>query len=336
VSDIPPTHHRNGGGFINPWPNSAHAGTPLAVLKWQWYRLRHGVPRIPPASEFPTATPDIAIPNAGPDGCRITWLGQSGFLIQLGGANVLTDPLLSRRASPFQAIGPARVVAAPLTVAELPRIDAVVLSHDHYDHLDAPTCAALLERFGSSLPFFTPLGYREWFAKLGASNVIECDWWQGAKLEGTPLELMALPAQHWTRRAFATGHRLWCSWLVRAPDMTVYFSGDSGYCPAFREIRERVGSPDVALIPIGAYEPRWFMKPAHMNPEEAVQTYLDLGAREFIAMHWGTFRLTDEPMLEPPERTRAAWRALGLPEAHLHIPKHGETVQWRTGIHSRT
>jgi L-ascorbate metabolism protein UlaG (beta-lactamase superfamily) len=116
----------------------------------------------------------------------------------------------------------------------------------------------------------------------------------------------------------------------------VFFSGDSGYCPAFREIRERVGPPDVALIPIGAYEPRWFMKPAHMNPEEAVQTYIDLGAREFVAMHWGTFRLTDEPMLEPPVRTRAAWRAFGLSEERLHIPKHGETVQWRARIRSRT
>lgn len=294
------------------------------------------MPAVPHVSEFPAASPDIAQPHTDADEVRITWLGQSGFLIQAGGVNVLTDPLLSQRASPFNRFGPARLVAAPLSVAELPPIDAVIISHDHYDHLDTRTCAALVERFGGSLPFFTPLGYRAWFAKLGAAQVIERDWWEGARLDGLAMELTALPAQHWTRRAFSTGTRLWASWMMRAGGASIYFSGDSGYCPAFRDIRERAGSPDIALIPIGAYEPRWFMKPAHMNPEEAVQTFMDLGARDFVAMHWGTFRLTDEPMLEPPVRTREAWRAHGLPEERLHIPKHGETIQWRAGIPSRT
>lgn len=336
MTESKPSHHRPDGGFVNPWPGSSHAGTPLALLKWHWQRVRNGLPPVPHPSEFPASKPDPAYPYVRADEIRITWLGQSGFLVQAEGVNVLTDPLLSERASPFSRFGPARVVAAPLNVANLPNIDAVIISHDHYDHLDRTTCVALLKRFGSGLPFLTPLGYRAWFANLGASNVTERDWWEDARVDGLAMELTALPAQHWTRRGLSTGKRLWASWMMRAGGTSIYFSGDSGYCPAFREIRERAGAPDIAMIPIGAYEPRWFMKPAHMNPEEAVQTFMDLGARDFVGMHWGTFRLTDEPMLEPPVRTHAAWRALGLPEERLHIPNHGETIQWRAGIPSRT
>jgi N-acyl-phosphatidylethanolamine-hydrolysing phospholipase D len=338
VTDTPgiPSHHRAGGGFANPWPDSAPSGSPLSVLKWQWQRLRYGVPKLPPASSLPVARPNVTHPAAPADDMRLTWLGQSSFLLQIAGLNLLTDPLLSRRASPFAHLGPERLVAAPLSVADLPRIDAVLLSHDHYDHLDTATCRSLLRRFGSGLPFFTPLGYERWFARLGATRVIERDWWQRASLDGTGLELHCLPAQHWTRRGFTINQRLWCSWLLHTPAGSIYFAGDSGYCSVFAEIRARIGAPDVALLPIGAYEPRWFMKPAHMNPDEAVQSYLDLGARDFVGMHWGTFRLTDEPMLEPPERTRAAWRMHGLPDDRLNIPAHGETLTWRQKIRSTT
>lgn len=291
---------------------------------------------MPPGSSYPVAEPAIARPHAEPGETRITWLGQSGFLLQLGAANVLTDPMLSKRASPFAAVGPARVVPAALTVADMPHIDAVIISHDHYDHLDRPTIRALIERFGGDLPFVTPLGYGAWFERLGGRKVIERDWWQSVELDGTGLELTALPAQHWTRRGLAMSNRLWASWLLRNDAIRVYFSGDSGYCPAFAEIGQRIGAPDIALLPIGAYEPRWFMKPAHMNPEEAVRAFVDLGARDFVGMHWGTFRLTDEPMLEPPDRTRAAWLERGLPLEQLHIPKHGETLRWRAKIRSTT
>ena len=128
------------------------------------------------------------------------------------------------------------------------------------------------------------MGYAAWFKKLGATNVTELDWWQSTKCG--PMEFYCLPAQHWTRRGLDTGQRLWCSWMVRDTACSLYFCGDSGYCPAFTDIREHVGAPDIALMPIGAYEPRWFMKPAHMNPEDAVQAFVDLGARDFVAMHW--------------------------------------------------
>lgn len=187
----------------------------------------------------------------------------------------------------------------------------------------------LVERFGSDLPFLTPLGYAPWFAKLGARNVIERTWWETATTPRVPLEFVCLPAQHWTRRGLDTGRRLWSSWLIRGARFSIYFCGDSGYSPAFREIGAALPAPDIALMPIGAYEPRWFMKSAHMNPEEAVQAAIDLGARELVAMHWGTFHLTDEPMLEPPLRAHAAWAAHDLPPARIHVPKHGETLSWR-------
>lgn len=322
-----PSHHTVDGRFINPWADAVPHGTPLALLKWQWQRLRHGVPETPDAASFPVVPPDIVQPHAPANETRATWLGQASFLLQTGGRNLLTDPVLSRRASPFAWIGPARIPPAPLQVSELPVIDAVLISHDHYDHLDARTLAALIERFGEVLPIYAPLGHRALLEKLGARNITECDWWETARVH-MELELSCLPTQHWTRRGMDTLSRLWCSWLIRSAAPSVYFGGDSGYCPAFREIRERVGAPDIALLPIGAYEPRWFMKDAHMNPEEAVQAFIDLGARDFVAMHWGTFRLTDEPMLEPPIRVRAAWTDQHLPHEHLHIPRHGETIRW--------
>ena len=303
------------------------------MLKWQWQRIRKGVPSLPDIAQLPRATPDIAQPPTT-DEARVTWLGQASFLLQIGGSNLLTDPVLSLRASPFASFGPARLVPPALTVAQLPPLAGVLISHDHYDHLDARSIKALVERFGSALPIYAPLGHAKWFAKLGAKNIVELGWWQSARAGG--FELHCLPVQHWSRRTLAVNTRLWCSWLVRAQGVSLYFCGDSGYCPAFREIRERIGSPDIALMPIGAYEPRWFMKRAHMNPEEAVQAFVDLGARDFVAMHWGTFNLTDEPMLEPPVRTRAAWHALGLPTDRLHIPKHGETLTWRVPIRSTT
>lgn len=299
------------------------------MLKWQWQRIRHGVPKQPDISSFPVAKPDI-IERAANDESRITWLGQSGFLVQIAGLNVLFDPVLSKRASPFERLGPARVIAAPLNVAQVPPIDALIVSHDHYDHLDARTIKALVQRFGADLPVHAPLGHRAWFAKLGAQNVTEYDWWQSGPVNNSNASLVCLPAQHWSRRGFDFGKRLWSSWLLKSDARSVFFCGDSGYCPVFQEIPGRVGAPDIALLPIGAYEPRWFMKPAHMNPEEAVQTFVDLGAREFVGMHWGTFHLTDEPMLEPPERTRREWLRRGLPEDRLHIPRHGQTLIWRS------
>jgi N-acyl-phosphatidylethanolamine-hydrolysing phospholipase D len=310
--------------FTNPWPNAEldHRGS--AFLRWQWQRIRYGVPATPPASSFPLAEPNIAVPRAATNECRLTWLGHASFLLQLHGLNVLLDPVFSKRASPFARVGPARLVPAPLSAADLPPIDAVLISHDHYDHLDERSVRALHARFGADLKWITPLAYRAWFDNLGVRAVAELDWWQSSRVGD--LRVTATPAQHWTRRGRRSFERLWCSFMIEAPNFSVFFGGDSGYCPAFAEIGERFGGSDIAMLPIGAYEPRWFMRAAHMNPEEAVQSFIDLRARTMVPMHWGTFRLTDEDMLEPPRRARSAWQAAGLPEAALLMLRHGETL----------
>jgi N-acyl-phosphatidylethanolamine-hydrolysing phospholipase D len=265
-----------------------------------------------------------------------TWIGQASWLLQLGGLNLLTDPVFSRRASPFSWAGPARVNPPGIALDALPPIDAVLVSHDHYDHLDEPSVRALRDRCGEDLTWIAPLGFAPWFAKRGVHRVVELDWWQRATMPlfaGGSLDVTATPAQHWCKRGPLASKRLWCSFALRAQSAagsarSVFFAGDSGYCPVFREIGERLGPFDIAFLPIGAYEPRWFMQPAHMNPEEAVQAWVDMGGRGVLAgMHWGTFILTDEPVLEPPERARAAWAERGLPAADLWLPGHGETLR---------
>ena len=296
---------------------------------------------------MPTATPSFASPRAAPDVITATWIGQASWLLQIGGLNILTDPVFSRRASPFSWAGPLRVNPPGIALDALPKIDAVLISHDHYDHLDVYSVRALRERFGAGLTWIAPLGFAPWFAKRDVHRVVELDWWQRATLPlpaGGVLGVTATPAQHWCKRGPGDPKRLWCSFALRVegddtagsaagpgPARTgrsIFFTGDSGYCPAFREIGEKLGPFDLTLVPIGAYEPRWFMEPAHMNPEEAVQVWQDLGGRgAFAGMHWGTFILTDEPVGEPPERVRAAWLERGLPLAALHVPAHGETLE---------
>jgi len=318
----------------------------------EWLFGKH--PPDPTAEAFPTAAPEMAGVGGAPpvrdDEVRVTWIGHATTLLQLPGLNVLTDPVWSDRCSPVGFMGPHRFVAPPVSLDALPPIHAVLLSHDHYDHLDRPTVQALHDRFGDHLTWYTPLGYRDWFAALGVTRGVERDWWEGATLPGGRFEAVAVPARHWTRRRpGGTNSRLWCGWVVRPaasvkPDaggaahsaegdesprgVRVYFAGDSGYCPAFQEIGARLGPFDLALVPIGAYEPRWFMGAAHMNPEEAVQTYRDAGGEgAFVGIHWGTWRLTFEDPREPPVRTRAAWSAAGLPEGDLHILPHGGTLK---------
>lgn len=303
------------------------------MLRWTWERFRHGVPPDPSPGEIPRAEPEVIVPRlaAGVDDVRVTWVGHATFLVQVGGANILTDPMFSDRASPFRRAGPRRFVPPGLALDALPHIDVILLSHDHYDHLDAATVDGLRDRPGVAPTWLTPLGYRSWFARRGVGRVVELDWWEEASLEtasGAALRVKALPARHWTRRRLGdTRKRLWSSWGVGSASRRLYFGGDSGYGPAFAEIGAREGPFDLALLPIGAYEPRWFMASSHMTPEEAARAALDLRAAEVVGGHWGTFRLTDEDPLEPPARMRAAWSALGLPPSRLHLPAIGETIR---------
>jgi N-acyl-phosphatidylethanolamine-hydrolysing phospholipase D len=323
-----PSHHDPDGGFLNPWPTAEREAG--GVLRWQRERRGRELPPDPPPGALPAAEPDIAHPRAAADEIRVTWVGHATFLVQVGGVNLLTDPHWSRRASPVQFLGPTRFTPPGVAWDRLPPIDAVLLSHNHYDHLDEGTVRRIRRRFGDSVRWFTPLAYRAWFRARGVRNLTELDWWEEADLEGPagPVVVRALPCQHWTSRSlWDRQEQLWASWSVVAPaGRSVYFGGDSGWFPAYPEIGERAGPFDALLMPIGAYDPRWFMRPVHMNPEEAVQAYREMGGRGVMfGMHWGTWRLTDEDPLEPPVRTRAAWAAAGLPEANLAILRHGES-----------
>ncbi|HEX5725465.1 MAG TPA: MBL fold metallo-hydrolase [Longimicrobiaceae bacterium] len=329
-----PPHHLPDGGFRIPWP--LEAGDEQRgfrdVLRWLWEG--RGRPPNPPPGSFPLARSDVARPRAAAGEVRLTWVGHATFLVQAGGLNLLTDPVWSRRASPTQWLGPARFAPPGIAWDDLPPVDAVLVSHDHYDHLDDGTVRRLQARFGEEVRWIAPLGYRAWFAKRGVRRLAELDWWDETEIEapGGSLRVTCAPAQHWTRRGpRETNRRLWGSYALAAADgARLYFGGDSGYFAGYGEIGRRLGPFHATLLPVGAYEPRWFMRPMHMNPEEAVRAYGDLGGRgAFVAMHWGTFRLTDEDPLEPPVRTRAAWAAAGLPAEDLHLLRHGETLTLR-------
>jgi len=282
----------------------------LVTPRARWPRHVDVTPQIPPA---PRDDHDIVI----------TFIGHATFLIRTAQATVLTDPMFSKRASPVSFAGPKRVHDPGVRLADLPRIDVVLLSHNHYDHCDLPTLRHLADRFQPLV--ITPSRNKELLEKAELTRIEQLGWWQSARK--TPFPVTVAPAQHFSARTpFDRNQALWGSFVFELAGKRLFFAGDTGYSEHFRMIRARAGRMDLALLPIGAYEPRWFMKPAHMNPEEAVQTFLDLGAGEFVAMHWGTFRLTDEPMLEPPTRTRAAWQSARLPEDRLHIPRHGQTL----------
>jgi N-acyl-phosphatidylethanolamine-hydrolysing phospholipase D len=315
------------GRFLDPWDTPDDRRGLRDFLRWRIARLGARLAPDPAPHELPLAEPAIVARAVGE--ARVTWVGHATFLLQLPGANILTDPVWSTRVSPLAWAGPARITPPGIAFDALPHIDAVVLSHDHYDHLDRPTVRRLHARYGAAVQWFVPLGHARWLRALGIERIIELDWWQDAwatTAAGT-LRVAALPARHWTRRGpLGMNRRLWASFVLEAGGARLYFGGDTGYASFYEQIGRAHAPFHAALMPIGAYEPRWFMRPAHMTPEESVRAYQELGGTGlFTGMHWGTFRLADEPPLEPPLRARAAWHAAGLPADRLWIPQHGET-----------
>lgn len=257
------------------------------------------------------------------DSPQITWVGHSTFLLQIQGRNILTDPIFSTRASPVSFAGPKRLVGLPLSMEELPTIDAVVISHNHYDHLDEASIRAL----GNEPMYFVPEGLGQWFVDNGiaAERVQELAWWESSEWQN--LRISATPSQHWSARSlFDRNQSHWASWLLQFEGFSVWFAGDTGYNDRdFRDIGAFAESVDLALIPIGAYAPRHFMKPHHVNEEEALQIHRDVRARKSIGMHWGTFPLTAESPLDPP-RKLAALAELLDDDSRFVTMKVGETV----------
>ena len=337
----PRAHHRPGGGFRNPWPGARRTGGLWSLLRWMLVErtLLRSRAADPPPSAFPRAEPSFAEPRGAGGELSVTWVGHSSFLLQLGDWNVLTDPVWSERASPLRRVGPRRHTAPGFALDRLPCIDAVLLSHDHYDHLDAATVRTLASRFPQA-QWAVPLGLARWLRRKGVLRVTEHDWWDRVSLEpslgtaASALELTCVPAQHFSGRGLHDRDRaLWCGWAARAGGVGAYFAGDTGDHGAWEEIARGVGPVDAVLMPIGAYEPRWFMRPVHVDADEAVAAFEALcaaGAADgtrpaMVGMHWGTFKLTDEALDEPPRRARAAWARRALPDDRLWIRAHGET-----------
>jgi N-acyl-phosphatidylethanolamine-hydrolysing phospholipase D len=324
----PPPHHRPGGGFRNPWPNAEVKGF-KALLRWRLIdRPREHLAPTPPDDSLPRATPSFYAPRAQVGQRSATWVGHSTLLLQLGPLNVLTDPVWSKRASPLRWIGPKRMMSPGIVFDALPEIDVVLLSHNHYDHLDAPTARRIAQRFPNA-SWLCPLRLAPLLRSLGVRHLVERDWWQAVE---TPiLKAVATPAQHFSARGLGDrGDTLWCGWTIESDGARVYFAGDTALHPEFDQIGSRLGPFDLLLLPVGAYEPRWFMRSVHMNPEDALEAYRAIVASSerkppCIPIHWGVFRLTDEPVNEPPRRWTEVWRRAGLDEASNWVMAIGET-----------
>jgi len=330
-----PRHHRD-GGFQNNHVDFEPKGLG-ALLQWRIDALRDGLPR-PPRTPTPVVGADLAYLRSNAAARlamepAITWIGHATLLVQAGGANILTDPIFSLRASPVAFIGPKRHVDPGIALGDLPHIDAVVISHNHYDHLDDASVQALAAQAGGSPVFIVPLGLKAWFARRGIERVVELDWWQSHTVGA--VEVVLTPVQHWSGRSLTDRMAtLWGGYALFAPDFHVFFAGDTAYSKDFVDIRARFatrqgaangGGFDVALLPIGAYEPRWFMQPQHADPAEAVQIHLDLDAKQSIGMHWGTFELTDESLDQPPIDLAAARHSRGIADAAFSVLAIGET-----------
>ncbi len=319
-------HHDPNGGFRNPWPDAEPKGYG-ELMRWFLQRnLTHRPPPDPERSSFLRATPAPGeVREAGQ--LAVTWLGHSTALLEFHGCTALTDPIWGRFASPVPTPSLRRWVPPPLPLDAIPRLDVVLLSHNHYDHLDAGTVRRLARRFPAAL-WCAPLGVGALLRRLGVRQIEECDW--GDRVHSGPAVVGCTPAQHFSARTVQDRNQtLWCGWTIRVGDRAVYFAGDTALHPVFEGIGRDFGPFDVALLPVGAYEPRWFMRAMHMNPEDALAAFQSLvgpaGQTRLVPIHWGTFKLTDEPMDQPPKRIAAAWEQAGLPAGRLWPLIHGET-----------
>jgi L-ascorbate metabolism protein UlaG (beta-lactamase superfamily) len=308
------TDHFDGHRFFNP---SGANGQPF----WKVLQLL-----LTPRTRWPFDVPvdQRRPPAAGAGEVVVTFIGHSTFLIQTGNTSVLTDPVYSSRASPVSFAGPRRARAPGVRYEDLPPVSLVLLSHNHYDHCDLTTLRQLGRRFQPRI--ITPLGNGRLLRSAEIRGVQELDWWQ--RSSAAPLPITVTPAQHFSaRNMFDRNRALWGGFLIEASGRRILFAGDTGYGPHIREIAARLAPIDLALIPIGAYEPRWFMKDIHLNPAEAVQAHIELSARQSIAMHFGTFQLTPEGIDDPVRELETALRDHGVPAVQFRALSVGESFR---------
>ena len=286
----------------------------MGVSSFFWRRIKASIAPRPGAAPRVPYDPEALARNPS-----VSWIGHATLYVRLGELSFLTDPMYSERASPVAFAGPKRLVVPGVPLAALPALDFVLLSHDHYDHTDLPTLRIIAAR---GIPCVVPTGMGELVRRVGG-RVVELGWWESVKLG--ELQLHCVPAQHFSGRGLTDrNRRLWAGWVVAGAARRFYFAGDTGYFPGLAEIAGRLGPIDLAAIPIGAYLPTAMMSRIHLNPEEAVRVASDLGARQVVGMHWGTFDLADEPLDEPPRRFLAAAARQGFAD-RAFIMRVGET-----------
>lgn len=333
-NDISSKAHHTPTGFKNnytPEVNKSFGD----FLRWQWESW--GLDKTA-NSPTPSVQADLALLKS-PLSPTVTWIGHATALVQASGLTVLVDPVFSERASPVQLFGPKRAQPPGVAMADLPDIDAVLISHNHYDHLDRASVALLDEKAkaaGKTTLFIVPLGLKAWFNGIGIASVVELDWWQHHTIQGVEFHLT--PVQHWSARSINDrSATLWGGWAVLGADFHWYYAGDTGYSRDFADTAKQFaprqtgalgGGFDLALVPVGAYEPRWFMSQQHVNPMESVRIHQDVGAKRSIGVHWGTFALTDEPLDQPPRDLVIARQALNVTEADFGLLAIGESRQF--------
>ena len=306
--------HFDGRRFVNPTGVAAQpfSAVPRMLLepRTRWPGRVDEPPRRPPGLDGASAV--------------LTFIGHATFLIQTAAGSILTDPMYSNRAGPLHVFGPRRVRQPAVRFDDLPPISTVLLSHNHYDHCDLRTLGKLAGRFDPVV--VTPFGNGTLVRSTGIRRIEELDWWQEAETSALPITLT--PAQHFSARNPLDRNRaLWGGFMLTVGSARIFFAGDTAYAPFFSDVRQRLGPIDLALLPIGAYEPRWFMQAVHMNPAEAVEAHLDLEASESVGMHFGTFQLTTEGIDEPLRALEEARRARNVPPSRFRTLGFGESMR---------
>lgn len=315
--------HFNGKKFLNPHEHSTHRYSD--VLKWwfggndkgNWEKLKKN-----DVIQFSAPAKNIK-----GDECQITFVNHATFLLQVDGMNILTDPVWSYRASPYQWIGPKRMRPPGIAFDDLPAIDTVLISHNHYDHLDIQTVKQLQKQHDPQ--FVVPLGVEKLLHWHGISKTTHLDWWEKHRV-GDRLSLTAVPAQHFSCRGlFDRNQTLWCGYVLHTTLGNIYFAGDTGYGEFIKDISSRLGPMFTSLLPIGAYKPRWFMESIHMSPEDAVQAHLALQSQYSIGMHFGTFPMADDGMYEPLAELAKSRQKHNIPKQEFTVLKEGKPTQFQ-------
>ena len=349
----PSREHHTPDGFRN--PDGSQIDKPFSeFLRWRFEQAREGLPKAPAADfverisappeavrmvralfassvEAPARPTPAAMEPAAPAelAASLTWIGHASMALRQEGVAMLIDPVFSDRVSPVSFAGPRRKVALTVALGDFDSVDTVLISHNHYDHLDEPTIRALLGRSPGQPLFIVPLGVDRWLRERGATRVQALDWWDSVRVGAVQVHLV--PAQHWsTRTPWDRNQTLWGGFVVESASFRFYYSGDTAYSrPLFERIRARFGGFDLAAIPVGAYAPRWFMSAQHTDPAEAVQAMIDVNARAGLGVHWGSFELADESLDAPLQEVPRALEAAGQPADRLALFRMGETRHYR-------